>query len=1000
MAGASGYPAATHLRGRVARYRIVEKLGEGGMGIVHLAFDETLGRKVALKLLSPRLADDVQFRERFMRESRLAAAIDHPNIIPVYEAGEAEGRLFIAMRYVCGRDARELLAAEGSLEPQRAVAIVDQVARALDAAHRAGLVHRDVKPANVMVDASEGAEHCYLMDFGLTKNASSSSGYTQTGQFVGTLSYMAPEQIEGRPVDGRADLYALGCMLFECLAGCVPFRRDSDIATMYAHLHEPPPSLCAARPELPAEVDTVVARALAKAPGDRHASCAALIAEMRTALAGARVPAFRPSSARTGKRFSRQPGVAVTTPAPPVAPLPRSAPPSRPPTPRGPQPAPAARRAQTPPPRLSIPPGDANERSYLRAAAIVGAAIMVCAGGIAAALVLRHGGGDSSAVPSQAAQQRLLNRTVELDRELVTLSKRIQAKRAAANAATKRRIKAAQARAQMLIAQARATQAGADSATRSLVAANQKLLRAANGLLTFTTNSNPAILVHVVSTIGHATNDVNTASSQIEPVSGGAGALMPTVSMASLPTGHVQLPGDQLARIDAGPGRVITAVSDVGDVDGDGTADFGLVATPSDGAGEVTGYVVFGRSADDVQLEHLGDRGVTIPGATSLTRLGDVDGDGQDDLGVLAAVGNAPAAFVVPGKGLTGKVDLATLSGGREIDLPTTGEAPDGPGDGIATTAIRAAGDVNGDGTNDVIVGDPLSDGASGRAWVIFGGDKTSPVSLDALDSADGFSISGDPGAALGGSVSSAHDVNGDGVDDVIVGSAYHGTGSGGQGAGAAYVIYGSKSPGDVDVSKLGAKAGFTITSDEGSARLGSVVVGLGDVNGDQAADVLVTAPSSSPQGRAGAGAAFVVFGPADGRGGDLNVDHLGARGFAIDGPTPVKGANLQTPSGLGSSAAFAGDMDGDGTPDWVIGSPGPSSGAIAYVVYGSGDTATVDLAKPGGRALAIDGDRGDFPNPLLLAGGADFDADGNSDVVVAPNSSQGATSAYVVAGG
>src|SRR3954454_2502095 len=222
----------THVRGRVAHYSIVRQLGEGGMGVVLLARDEALGRNVALKLLAPRYADDVQFRASFTRESRLAAAIDHPKIIPIFEAGEAQDQLFIAMRYVDGPDLRRVLAEEGPLVPARAVAIVEQVARALDAAHNAGLVHRDVKPGNVMIDPSEGREHCYLTDFGLTKNMSSSSGYTETGQFVGTLNYMAPEQIEGRDVDGRADQYALGCVLFECLAGVPPFRRDSDVAMM------------------------------------------------------------------------------------------------------------------------------------------------------------------------------------------------------------------------------------------------------------------------------------------------------------------------------------------------------------------------------------------------------------------------------------------------------------------------------------------------------------------------------------------------------------------------------------------------------------------------------------------------------------------------------------------------------------------------------------------------------------------------------------------------
>jgi len=179
------------------------------MGVVHLAHDETLNRHVALKVLAPGLVENPTFRERFIRESRLAASIDHPHIVPVYESGESDGTLFIAMRYVEGADLRALLAQEGSLAPERALSIASQVAGALDAAHAVGLVHRDVKPANVLIDRAAG-EHCYLTDFGLTKNLAASSGYTETGQFVGTLSYVAPEQIAGDAVDARADVYSLG----------------------------------------------------------------------------------------------------------------------------------------------------------------------------------------------------------------------------------------------------------------------------------------------------------------------------------------------------------------------------------------------------------------------------------------------------------------------------------------------------------------------------------------------------------------------------------------------------------------------------------------------------------------------------------------------------------------------------------------------------------------------------------------------------------------------
>src|SRR5918992_3274624 len=226
----------------IAGYRIEGVAGKGGMGIVYRATQLALDRPVALKLIAADLADDPMFRERFKRESHTAASIDHPNVIPVYEAGEADGRLFIAMRYVEGTALRELIRSEGSIEPHRAVRILEQVAAALDAAHRRGLVHRDVKPANALI-TEDGDEHVYLTDFGLTKHAASVGGMTATGQFVGTVDYSAPEQIKGEPSDARTDVYALGCLLYQTLSGRVPYERDSEIAKIYAHLNDPPPCL-------------------------------------------------------------------------------------------------------------------------------------------------------------------------------------------------------------------------------------------------------------------------------------------------------------------------------------------------------------------------------------------------------------------------------------------------------------------------------------------------------------------------------------------------------------------------------------------------------------------------------------------------------------------------------------------------------------------------------------------------------------------------------------
>jgi len=273
-------------------YRIEALLGRGGMSVVYRAEDLRLKRKVALKLLAPELAADERFRERFLRESELAASLDHPSIVPIYEAGEVEGQLYIAMRYVAGGDFKALLREEGSLEPTRALSLLAQVADALDAAHDAGLVHRDVKPGNVLLDSRE---HCYLSDFGLTKQVSSESGFTATGEITGTIEYVAPEVIEGKKIDARADLYSLGCMLFECLAGEPPFHRDSELAVLWAHVHEEPAKLSDRRPELGEELDAVLAKALAKAPEKRHARCRELVEAARQAL-----PEPEPAAARPG----------------------------------------------------------------------------------------------------------------------------------------------------------------------------------------------------------------------------------------------------------------------------------------------------------------------------------------------------------------------------------------------------------------------------------------------------------------------------------------------------------------------------------------------------------------------------------------------------------------------------------------------------------------------------------------------------------------------------
>src|ERR1700733_231914 len=271
---------------RLAGYRLDGQIGRGGMAVVYRAHDPRLDRDVALKILAPGLSQDEAFRQRFIRESRAAAGVDEPHIIPVYEAGEDRGVLFIAMRFVRGGDIRSLLDRDGPLSPGRATEIVSQVASALDAAHARGLVHRDVKPANMLLEESPDSDrpdHVYLADFGLTKASlgQAAAGLTSTGQFLGTLDYVAPEQIEGRPVDGRTDLYALGCAAFELLTGAPPFRSNEGMAVMYKQVSQAPPLLSSRRPGLPRQADEVFNQALAKRPEDRYQSCREFAAALR-----------------------------------------------------------------------------------------------------------------------------------------------------------------------------------------------------------------------------------------------------------------------------------------------------------------------------------------------------------------------------------------------------------------------------------------------------------------------------------------------------------------------------------------------------------------------------------------------------------------------------------------------------------------------------------------------------------------------------------------------
>jgi hypothetical protein len=385
----------------LAGYRIVRPLGRGGMGVVYLAEQLRLGRLVALKIIAPELSADATFRARFERESRVAASIDHPNVVPVYEADEADGLLFIAMRYVEGTDLRGLITSSGRLEPARAANLVAQVGSALDVAHARGLVHRDVKPANVLVTGGDGSEHAYLTDFGLTKQVGSQAGgLTVSGQWVGTVDYVAPEQVSGGAVSARSDVYSLGCVLHHCVTGTVPYPHDSDMAKLYAHVHGDVPSPRAAAPDVPDELDRVIRRALAKDPAERFPSAGDL---GRAAQAGAarRAPTQPERSVAVG------PAASGGAPAPPPAPTYRDAPA-----------VPAATHLDAPPPAARWPSQAATHplsparerRSGALALAIVAAAAILAAGGAAVALIAtRDGDGDGGGEAAPASETQETN---------------------------------------------------------------------------------------------------------------------------------------------------------------------------------------------------------------------------------------------------------------------------------------------------------------------------------------------------------------------------------------------------------------------------------------------------------------------------------------------------------------------------------------------------------------------------------------------------------------
>jgi serine/threonine protein kinase len=370
-----------------AGYRVQRVIGRGGMSVVYAAEQVGLGRTVAIKLLSSSLATDPSFRERFTRESRLAATLDHPNIIPIFDAGEADGLLYIAMRHVEGVDLGTLIERDGPLPLGQTLFFIDQVAGALDQAHAQGLIHRDVKPANILI--ARPSDRVFLTDFGVVKQASS-QGLTKTGYFLGTFEYAAPEQIEGRPVDARTDVYALGCVLYECLSGEPPFKAPTEGTVIHAHLVEPPPKVSAKRPDLPIGINAIIATAMAKAMEDRFPSAGEFARAFRGVALGAVMDERRPAAAATVAAPAT--AYSPTTPVPGPTPIPAAQTPSE----SAPQPPEPAR-----PPRPPREPRTVT-LSRGRMLALAAALAAIIAGAVTAAVLLT-GGGEKKATPGGGA---------------------------------------------------------------------------------------------------------------------------------------------------------------------------------------------------------------------------------------------------------------------------------------------------------------------------------------------------------------------------------------------------------------------------------------------------------------------------------------------------------------------------------------------------------------------------------------------------------------------
>jgi hypothetical protein len=373
--------------------------GRGGMGVVYRARQRQPDRAVALKVIATGLADNPEFRARFQRESAIAAQIEHPSVIPVYAVGEADGVLYLAMRFVDGVDLRTLLAQQRCLDPRRAATIVDQVAQALDAAHAHGLVHRDVKPANVLISTAGGRDHVYLSDFGLSRHVEGSQGLTGTGSFLGTIDYVAPEQALGERVDARTDVYSLGCLLFHALTGTVPFPLDNDLAKLYAHGSQPPPSPLERAPDLPAAFEPLLARAMAKAPDDRYLSAGDLGRAAVAAAAGGSLSRAERSVA-AGGAAPQEVGAVPARPAPTQ-------------TPEGKTTQPAAAPASAE--RREVAGGGAAASVRRRRTLVAGGIALLVLVAVAAGVAITGGGGDDKPAPAAGTKPEPAAATVGID---------------------------------------------------------------------------------------------------------------------------------------------------------------------------------------------------------------------------------------------------------------------------------------------------------------------------------------------------------------------------------------------------------------------------------------------------------------------------------------------------------------------------------------------------------------------------------------------------------